>query len=707
MQLKPHQLSFWIFLTLSWTNISVAQTTEEEDLALAYGDTSYISIATGSQQTLRRAPSVASVITAEEIATMGAKDLDEALESIPGIHVSNAGTRSFSVYQIRGINGNPTNPQVLILQNGIPIKTLFRGDKGEVWGSQPLEDVARIEIIRGPGSALYGADAYSGVINIITKTAGNIQGTEFGIRGGSFNSKNSWIQHGSQWGDLDMVAYLNIGNTSGHKQIVTTDAQKLRDIRFATAASLAPGSVNTGYDAVDASLDFRYSKWNFRNSYKLRDNLGTGTGVSSALDPVGQNRGERFISDLSWNDPQFSQNWELGFNASLLHYSEQEYLQLSPPGSKFGPSLFPNGMIGSPSRQERQIRTSGFAVFSGLTDHTVRAGLGHDDLNIYKTSTLKNYVLSPAGAPIPAPLTYYFGNNAHLLPQQRKIDYIFVQDAWNFAQDWTLTAGVRHDRYSDFGSTTNPRLAVVWDANIDLTAKLLYGEAFRAPSFTEQYGINPVSNGNPKLKPESIKTLEAALSWQTSMNTKINLNLFRYGMASVIRTVTNPTPGTGSTFQNTGTQHGSGMEVEATWDTSRTTRITANYSYQKSIDDATNQDAGYVPHHRIYMRGDWRFLGNWITSTQINHVMDRKRAVLDTRPQIPDYTTVDLTVRSSTENNHWNFSASIRNLLNASVLEPSLYGSALSPTLPTSNLPNDVPMAPRSLWLQATYLLGN
>src|SRR5207237_2069032 len=102
-----------------------------------------------------------------------------------------------------------------------------------------------------------------------------------------------------------------------------------------------------------------------------------------------------------------------------------------------------------------------------------------------------------------------------LLPHDRKVSYAFAQDEWTVAKDWTLTAGVRHDEYSDFGGTTNPRLALVWEAAYNVTAKLLYGTAFRAPSFTELYVINnPVLIGNPNLQPEKMKTMEAALSWQ-------------------------------------------------------------------------------------------------------------------------------------------------------------------------------------------------
>jgi iron complex outermembrane receptor protein len=82
-------------------------------------------------------------------------------------------------------------------------------------------------------------------------------------------------------------------------------------------------------------------------------------------------------------------------------------------------------------------------------------------------------------------------------------------------------------------------------------------------------------------------------------------------------------------------------------------------------------------------------------SGQINHVADRRRPAGDTRPAVPDYTTVDLTLRTtSARENGWNFAASVRNLFNADVREPSAYPVRIR---------YDLPGAPRTFWLQATY----
>src|SRR3989338_11567290 len=212
-----------MLLTVVWAaSAYAAPQSEEEELALAYGDKSFVSIASGSRQPIARAPSVASVITAEDIAAIGAADLDEVLETVPGLHVARSPLGYNPIYTIRGIY-TQYNPQVLMLVNGIPITGVTFGDRSIVWGGMPVENIARIEVIRGPGSALYGAGAFSGVINLITKTAADLDGTQLGLRAGSFNSRDAWVQHGGAWGGLDVAAYFRAGATHGQRQNIAAD----------------------------------------------------------------------------------------------------------------------------------------------------------------------------------------------------------------------------------------------------------------------------------------------------------------------------------------------------------------------------------------------------------------------------------------------------------------------------------------------------
>jgi outer membrane receptor for ferrienterochelin and colicins len=689
------------FLALSWIVSAVAaQTTEEEDLALAYGDKSTISIATGSTQPITHAPAVATVITAHDIAAMGATDLDQVLESVPGLHVSMSNVAMHPIYEFRGI-ATKNNPQVLMLVNGIPITNVLWGDRGEVWGGLPLENVARIEVIRGPGSALYGADAFSGVINVITKTATDIKGAEYGLRAGSFNSLDAWTQYGGKLGVLDSAFYLGVGKTDGQKGIFQQDAQSAWDGFFATNASLAPGPVNDERKGIDARADLSHEAWRFRAAYQKRE-VGTGAGVAGSLDPNGRGHASKLYMDMSYEKANWAPNWDVSGVAgyyNIKEYGDPAYT-LFPAGAFNG--AFPNGMIGNPEHSERHSNASVSAFYTRFEQHRIRLGTGYRVENLYEAQETKNYdaLFNPQPGSPPA-LVDATGNPAlvYMMPHKRNVSYAFAQDEWSFAKDWTLTAGVRHDRYSDFSGTTNPRLALVWDAAYNVVVKAMHGTAFRAPSFAELYAINnPVATGNATLKPETITTDELAFSWQPLAKLQNNLNFFRYRMRDIIL------PITGSTYQNAGDQVGRGFEFESTLDATSNVRLTGNYSLQHSIDQASGQDAGMAPHRRLFARADWRFAPLWQVSTKANYVADRMREPGDTRAKIPDYTLVDLTLRRESFAGNWDMRAMVTNLFDRDAREPTF--QSVGTTVPGNPITlSDLPLPGRAFYLQFQHKL--
>lgn len=686
-------------LALIWAGTAAAQASEEDELALAYGDKSSVSIATGSRQAIARAPAAATVITARDIEAMGATDLDQVLESVPGLHVSVSSLAGNPIYSLRGIHTG-YNPQVLMLVNGIPITNVFLGNRSLAWGGMPLENVARIEVIRGPGSALYGADAVSGVINVITKTAADIKGTEYGVRAGSFNSRDAWIQHGGELGPLEAAFYLRVGHTDGQKGIIRQDFQSALDKLFGTNASLAPGPINAVRNALDARADLSLDQWRFRAGVQQRE-LGIGAGLAASLDPNGRVPESRLYLDLTYQNANWAPNWDV--SGVIGHYDIKEKpgdpaFMLFPAGA-FG-GAFPNGVTGNPGHSERHTHGSISAFYSGFEQHRLRLGTGFRIEDLYETSETKNFKMvvipgiGPAFIPLGSIVDVSGTPDVYLTPHKRDLAYVFAQDEWTLAKDWTLTAGVRHDRYSDFGTTTNPRLALVWDAAYNVVIKALHGRAFRAPSFAEQYNINnPVSVGNPALRPETIATNELALSWQPADTLQTNLSLFHYRMRDIIRFVPDAS---GATAQNTGDQTGCGLELEATWDATRNLRISGSVSVQHSTDEATGQDAGLAPHRRLFARADWRFAPRWQLGTTLNHVAGRKRQPGDTRSPIADYTTLDLSLRREHLAGGWTVSAMLLNLFNQDAREPSLA---------PGNIPFDLPLPGRTLYVQFQHKL--
>ncbi|WP_158498329.1 TonB-dependent receptor [Marinobacter similis] len=176
------------------------------------GQIRVVSIASGTATPLDKAAAITSVISAEDIAAIGATDLDQVLETVPGLHVNHSDQGFAPKYIFRGITST-SNAQALLLINGIPATTAMFGNRGNSWSGMPVKAIQRIEVIRGPGSALYGADAYAGVINIITKSAQDIEGVVTGTRVGSFNTKSAWVEAATNWNKVDISLVLEQEST--------------------------------------------------------------------------------------------------------------------------------------------------------------------------------------------------------------------------------------------------------------------------------------------------------------------------------------------------------------------------------------------------------------------------------------------------------------------------------------------------------------
>jgi iron complex outermembrane receptor protein len=172
----------------------------------------------------------------------------------------------------------------------------------------------------------------------------------------------------------------------------------------------------------------------------------------------------------------------------------------------------------------------------------------------------------------------------------------------------------------------------------------------------------------------------------------VKFNIFQFRMKNLLRTVPNAIKGTGSSYANTNSQEGHGMETELNWQASRQLRFSGNYSYQINTDQVTNQDAGYAPRHHVFARADWQFAQDWLLSPQFNWVAGRKRTVGDLRPPVADYKLIDLSLRTNA--GAWEVSGSIRNLMNVDAREPSFAPGSIT---------NDIPLPKRSFYLQVMY----
>ncbi|MCV6639090.1 TonB-dependent receptor [Candidatus Albibeggiatoa sp. nov. NOAA] len=656
-------------------------------------------IATGTTQYADRAPAVTSVITAQDIEAMGARTLEDILQSVPGLQVS-YNWYNIPIYSIRGIS-SVYNPEILVLLNGARMSDNYTGSKGVFWSGIPVSTISRVEVIRGPGSALYGADAFAGVINIVTKSGQEIDGTEAGFRIGNQNTQDIWLLHGHEWNGFELSAMLNFGNTDGHRRIVESDAQTYWDQVLDTNVSDAPGHYGSEITTYDARFDIAKDNWRLRAGVHKADDMGAGTGVAQALDDRQPMQDRKINAELIYNNQDLSENWGVKANFNYLHTARTAFFYAFPEGA-FG-GAYPIGYIGAPSNYSENSQLNLSAIYRGFKGHQIQLGAGYGYYDMYKVTATQNFGKNPfAEGRIPTTQLLDISDTPYLFISEnaRSSWFAFIQDSWAIDTNWELTTGLRYDRYSDFGSVFNPRLGLVWEADEDLIVKLLYGEAFRAPAFQELYTQNnPVTLGNPDLKPEKVKTWELVFNYSLHNDLNFALNLFRYDIEDKIAIV--PFGGSEHGFGNEEKWRGMGGEFEMRWKTSSKSSLLFNYSYQSSKNKVTDLDLPSAPKQTAFARVDYLLGYKWYLDTQLNWNDGWTRPPNDYRADLDGYTTVDFVLRyKDIRKGKTNFAIGVKNLLDADVRYPSPEPDIGSTSV---MIPNDLPGADRFYFLEFRY----
>lgn len=235
---KARFIPFGLVLLYLQVPICIANEDDQDDLKYSFGSEKMMSIASGHPVPENLSPGVTSVITSTDINRIGAKRVTDVLEYLPGVHI-NAARTGFNVIGFRGIY-TEGNQQVLVMINGTPLRNPNLGGKPWAW-DMPVKNIDRIEVIRGPGSMLYGGDATIGVINIILKTGGILKGGNGGTFLGSQDTYEGWMQYGDKKGDWEYSLAVQGGSTNGDKGRVDRDAQTLLDTQFGTKSLKCAG----------------------------------------------------------------------------------------------------------------------------------------------------------------------------------------------------------------------------------------------------------------------------------------------------------------------------------------------------------------------------------------------------------------------------------------------------------------------------------
>jgi vitamin B12 transporter len=387
------------------------------------------------------------VVTREEIEKNHYHDLVEVLRDVPGVAVYNYGG-GIGYEQANGLRINGAK-EIVVLVDGIKVNAATSGPF-PFSAYSALENIERIEVLKGSASALYGSDAKGGVINIITRKAEGNK-TSLTLTGGSYDKENYSLLNQGKSDDFswvimsqkDILGDYKDGNGVTIPQHRNSETNSLKLTKVVNEAS----DITLMYDSYKAN--YRYS-----GSAHGIDNHRTGTADNSS--------------------------WKLIYNSKL---SEKKHNQLSFFNSEYDTTYGKGSIDGLYGLSSTRVKTLGIQeqFTQNLGDkHVATAGF---DFNQDKVLTMNDVKLT---------------NRA-----------LYLQDEWNMTRQWKLTSGVRYDNHSDFGSHTTPHINLGYKQSDNTNYYVSYSEFFIAPT---PYQLYNATYGSRNLKPENGRTVEAGIN---------------------------------------------------------------------------------------------------------------------------------------------------------------------------------------------------
>ncbi len=462
-------------------------------------ETVIVVTATRTTRTLAQTTSAVTVITRQQIEAKKPLDLVDAIRLAPGVSISQSGTqgKTASIF-MRGTNSN----QTLVLIDGVRANSPADGRFD--FGTIPVENIERIEIVRGPQSALYGSDALGGVINIITR-----KGT----------------------GDFQSGARLELGSQRTNKQVVTAhgDAGNGTGVSFSLTRLDTRGFFkNDDYRNLGASLRLdKALTTNSNLSFTLRtDDAKTGTPgqIYFNFDPNARTDSRDLESSLQFNNRSGNRTDRVILGAYDRHVDFNDPLNPGQPFSTF-----------TDSRNRSRVLTldaqSSFA--QGAQTLTFGGELRRENASVNSTSTY-------------GPTDFSRATNTQAL---------FAQDEYRRGA-FALVSGLRYENNSQFGNNLSGRLSGSYDLNARTKLKASIGTGFKAPSFNDLYYPN---YGNPNLQPEKSVGGDLGIEYSTTRGGSLEVTAFYNRLRNLITGVFIPP----TTFEagNVGRATTQGIEI--------------------------------------------------------------------------------------------------------------------------------------------------
>jgi outer membrane receptor for ferrienterochelin and colicin len=525
-----------------------------------------VSIASRYEQPISQAPSNVYVITDEDIRQSGATDLPTVLRRIPGIEVMQMSGADFNV-SVRGNNQTSAN-KLLVLVDG---RSIYIDVQANVyWKAIPvtLPEIKRIEVLKGPASAVYGFNAFDGVINIITKSPAEMKGTTLQFGGGSYGTISSAA---IQAGTVDKFGYRL---SAGHDQ-----NQQWRN---------------------SSALAFRSDKFNAQTEYALSgDSKVT---ISGGI--VNVNRFDGPVVDVFQLSNPFTDSY-----ANVAYERSDFFLRGWWREWNASTDLITAPQLANNIRLTDQNGNSNSVPFIGNTynveaQHRLEFG-NANRLNFgmnYRLNTLSSTAITGFSK------EHRFG--------------LYLQDEWKVTHSLTAAAGVRYDLDTFIHATISPRFSLLYTPVPDHTFRMGISVAYRPPTLFEThddvltvltlplpppFNTTTVSNrGSTNLNPEEIVSYNLGYQgWYLRHRLRVRADLFFNHISNLIFAI--PTSPTTSTYTNGGVADIYGGEAGAEILVTRWLSGFANFSYEEIGQTLTGAAQRGAPRFKANagLRGDW------------------------------------------------------------------------------------------------------
>jgi len=652
-----------------------AEETGLEDMFAIFTEEEIVVSALKRPRTVLKSPAIMSVITAKQIKQMGFRTLIDVLKIVPGFYISMDETGEREV-AVRGVLDDASQ-KIKVLIDGHSINDVWRG--GAMWNFDdlPVENIRKIEIIRGPGSALYGQNAFLAVIDIITKDTEDIDGFQVTTSGGSFSTQNYNLLFGRELGGLKISGFLDYFDTQGFSKKIE------QDVLFPAAASRSPGQSQNRKEKTDLNLRLSYNNLEVKAKY-MKKRRKDYIGVGDALNEESILRDTYMFTEFTY---KLSLSEKLNMTPKVYYdqYNYDPFFEQRPDGHL---GVYPEGIKGQLRFKQRTIGFENQVNYKLFEGNELTFGLQYEWIHQHDIKYGKN------SHPITNANLTTVTDFTHDLPFTRKatrhIYAFYLQDEWNITKDIDLTIGVRHDRFTRFEGTTNPRVGLIWRFIEDAHLKLLLATAFKAPSFQEMFLTNnSVKIGNPSLDPEKINTFEIGLGYHFTEHMRASINYFYNRIRDKIILDT----ATPKQFQNGGGSRIHGIEAEWKADFGNDNYVFANYTFQDAED---TRDRNRLPDVPVY-NGNIGINAGFCKYTNANlttHLSGpRPREDGDTRRDIPAQALVNMTLIGKNFIDNFEVRGSVFNLFDKSYYDPA----------PQNTVPTDYPQQGRSFTIELRY----